>query len=542
MMHNENDKIDGVISWQSIHQIWDEAGGFVPYPQVLQRLVEKRSTTEFWPAALKNIALDLAEKIGRVDAATGLYTIDLLVKNKEMLNEYHTYRKNHSPTLRGLRAFRVWGDIANMGGLGVALSVDGEEIIDSKGSVDGIKHANSYMRFIGDLTKKQLSGIKSTQATLLCREGADEIGGLVICDEIASENLIQAAVTQINEKAEKESRNLHLGNIAHRKAPNDPSYMGVGFVCDVAEVDLNTADYRQRQLEKAVSEQKKVLSQTRSELYGASMVQRVSPQNLSTIVNIFNASAAQPVQPPLCDKLAPESHVIPAIARKNFLEDSLTQHQGFLHLKDLFFSLADLYSGSNGETPYKTEDLDGALKNASMRNTDNVYLIGARQTNFPGVNDKYGHEYCDKLFKQFSHDILDVIREEQNAGTASSETGLFFLEVYKIATKNMLAILTRADSVKQLTQLMHKIDERIALRVKNEGIEDVPHPLLKGRTGVSFVFGALKVGGDLLDEDSIEKFKSDIKDQTRNNEARQILFDAPSALSNSGTSKKNPAP
>lgn len=92
-MHNENDKIDGVISWQSIHQIWDAVGEFVPYPQVLQRLVEKMAVAESWPIALKDIALDLAEKIGRVDSATGLYTSDLLAKNKEMLNEYNTYSR-----------------------------------------------------------------------------------------------------------------------------------------------------------------------------------------------------------------------------------------------------------------------------------------------------------------------------------------------------------------------------------------------------------------------------------------------------------------
>lgn len=396
-MRSETDKIDGVISWKSIHQIWDDAGCFVPYPQVLQRLVEKMAGTEGWPDALTEIALDLTEKIGRVDAATGLYTSDLLVKNKEMLNEYHAYRKSHPNSLKGLRVFRVWGDIANMGGLGVALSVEGEEIIDSKGSVDGIKHANSYMRLIGELTKKQLSTIGSTQATVLCREGADEIGGLIICDETVSEDHIQNAITQVNEKAEKDSHKLSLGNIAHRKSPNDPNRMGVGFVCDAAEVNLDTEDYRQRELEKSVSEQKKVLSQKRSAAYGANMVQRVSQQNLSTIVNVFNASAEKAIQPPLCDKLAPEGHAIPAIARKDFLSGSFAQHQDFLHLKDFFFSLADLYSGSNGQTPYKTEDLDGALKNASLRKSDNVYLIGARQTNFPGVNDKYGHEYCDQL-------------------------------------------------------------------------------------------------------------------------------------------------
>jgi len=537
-----------LISMSEIKSLWLEKGSFIPYPDILESFVDQKARTESWPALLASMGLDISSKIKRVDASTGLAKPDHLSFNRSLIEEYLQFQKEKPDLLTELQAVRIWGDITNMGGINIALSLDDEEQIDQDKSIQGIKRANKFIRLVTEVIKTRLTEVGGINSINLYREGGDEIGGYLLLDKNHSFNDIKKAIDHINEDVEEISAALQLSNIVHRKAPEDPQRMGGGFVCACAVANFRNPAKSQFEVEQQVESKKTGLAAARAEKNDGVMRRKIPKDVIHNITNIFydivrekQIDITEVFDAPLAiDKDAMASHAVPALARKNHVSEYLESFPHHETQEALFSGLLDAYNQNRETGIYNLEDVNKAVMGASRNFDKQGYFIIAQQTNLGGINKAYGHEFCDRVIEKLTKGIKNAVDQQYENGMIHGEYGVFNVEVHQIASKNALAIVMQADEPSDIQQLINNINDYTRELVTEAGLDDLPHPTAPDRTGVSFSFGAQKIPRSVFHPGIAQKIVSDVKKQAERNEDQNIVFD-PKIILKTGSEYKNEA-
>ncbi|MGM0421703.1 MAG: hypothetical protein ACQEQL_01235 [Pseudomonadota bacterium] len=537
-----------LISMAEIKSLWLEKGSFIPYPDILKSFVDQKAKIEGWPDLLTHIGLDISSKIKRVDSSTGLAKPDHLPFNRSLIEEYLQFQKENPHQLEELQAVRIWGDITNMGGINIALSLEDEEQIDPDKSIQGIKRANKFIRLVTEVIKTRLNEIGSINSINLYREGGDEIGGYLLLDKNHSFNDVKKAIEHINDDVEETSAALQLSNIVHRKAPEDPERMGGGFVCAAAIANFKNPAKPQFELEQQVELKKTELAAARAVKYGGQMRRKIPEDVIHNVTHIFYDIVREKQiditdvmdAPLIIDKEAMARHAVPALARKKYISEYLNSFPDHESLGALFDGLLDAYSQNRETGIYNLEDVNRAIMGASRNFENQGYFIIAQQTNLGGINKAYGHEFCDRVIEKLTKGIKDAVDQQYETGMIRGEYGVFNVEVHQIASKNALAVILQTDKPSDIPRLINDINEHTRSLVTKAGLDDLPHPTAPDRSGVSFVFGAQKIPRSVFHPGIAQKIVSDVKKQAEYNEEHNIVFDPKGVLS-TGAYYKNAA-
>ena len=174
--------------------LWKKHNKFIPFPYVIsnEKDILKKSE-DVIPCLLNKEAFEI-----------NLYLL------KRYIKEYPQKQ-----------LFRLWGDGVNIGGLNKVLSLSSEEKSGVLISKEGMRRADKFLHLSALVIHKYLTNYDY----YLFREGADEIGGIIIC-----ENFIDCKdiVKGINNQIYKYSQMLQLSSVPHTKYPNRYGSM---FVC-----------------------------------------------------------------------------------------------------------------------------------------------------------------------------------------------------------------------------------------------------------------------------------------------------------------------
>ncbi len=535
-----------LLSLEDIKNIWLEIGTFVPYPDVLEFYVEQKSTQENWPDDVKVSAMDIASKIKRFDKSTGLQKPDYFVFNRQLIEEYISFQEKNNDVLEKLEAVRYWGDIVNMGGINIALSLDTDFAIDEDKSVQGIERANKFIRLVTEVIQLRLKEVEGVNNISLYREGGDEIGGYLLTNERCDMEALEKAVEQINEDVESIARQLQLSNIVHRKNPDRPECMGGGFVSACARADFVHLGRSQVRLEKEVEKKKKEMSQQRLQDSGNQMIRKIPQEMIQNISNIFYQIVADkqlkiddaydvPLQ---MDSEALKGHVIPGKARHLFIEELLNRHPDHQHLNAFFDQLLQSYNQNSQTGVYNLTDADTAIMLASKNYQGNGYFIIAQQTNFTGINQKFGHEFCDRFFEQLSGRMKEVLDELHQTGQLKGEFGMFNIEVHNIVTKNSVAIILQAPDQESVIQIIEMLNEDAAKLIKKQELDKLDNLNDPSRKGVFVSFGVQAIPQSVFHPGIAKKIKADTKEQAEKNEKANVVFNPKLAFGKETTCKQ----
>lgn len=182
--------------------LWKKHNKFIPFPYVIsnEKDILKKSE-DVIPCLLNKEAFEI-----------NLYLL------KRYIKEYPQKQ-----------LFRLWGDGVNIGGLNKVLSLSSEEKSGVLISKEGMRRADKFLHLSALVIHKYLTNYDY----YLFREGADEIGGIIIC-----ENFIDCKdiVKGINNQIYKYSQMLQLSSVPHTKYPNRYGSM---FVCACNPITKN---------------------------------------------------------------------------------------------------------------------------------------------------------------------------------------------------------------------------------------------------------------------------------------------------------------
>lgn len=318
--------------------LWKKHNKFIPFPYVIsnEKDILKKSE-DVIPCLLNKEAFEI-----------NLYLL------KRYIKEYPQKQ-----------LFRLWGDGVNIGGLNKVLSLSSEEKSGVLISKEGMRRADKFLHLSALVIHKYLTNYDY----YLFREGADEIGGIIIC-----ENFIDCKdiVKGINNQIYKYSQMLQLSSVPHTKYPNRYGSM---FVCACNPITKNF----QRE------------------------------KNIEDTVKVY------------CSQYSPCNNLIKYDDEFVFRYEKKIQ----ILLNNNQIDLSKKLYKNNDNTLYKkiseyvfntdiksSNSLDNRLLKG-LKSDD--FIVALQQNNMKGLNEKYGHNRADRIHNILASRVLMEIQKQTKA-------------------------------------------------------------------------------------------------------------------------------